>query len=209
MRQSAAIVTPRTALAPATDAPAFTAGELASAMGGRLVRAGTDPIRGAAVDSRRVVPGVAFFALAGERTDGHRYLADAVAAGARALVVREVPDDPAIAALPAGVSVIACDDPGDGLRAAAAAWRARWSPLVVGITGSIAKTSTKEQVAEVLAERGRVVRSEGNENNEIGLPLTLLRCDPADPTIVLEMGLYREGDIALLAALAQIGRAHV
>lgn len=203
MRQCAAIVTPGSPTAPTPDAPAFTAGSLATATAGRLVRAGTGPIRGGAVDSRKVQPGNAFFALAGERTDGHRFLDAAVAAGASALVVREVPDDAALAALPPGVTVIACPDPADALRAAAAAWRARWSPLVVGITGSIAKTSTKEQVAEVLAARYRVRRSEGNENNEIGLPLTLLRSGPADEALVLEMGLYAEGDIALLAGLAR------
>ena len=73
----------------------------------------------------------------------------------------------------------------------------------MGITGSLAKTSTKEQVAEVLAERWTVLRNEGNENNEIGLPLTLLRLEPEHEAAVLEMGLYVPGDIALLARLAR------
>jgi UDP-N-acetylmuramoyl-tripeptide--D-alanyl-D-alanine ligase len=93
------------------------------------------------------------------------------------------------------------------LGAAAGAWRQRFDPLVVGITGSLAKTSTKEQVAEVLAERWNVLRNNANENNELGLPLTLLRLAPEHEVAVLEMGMYVPGDIATLAALArpQIG----
>jgi UDP-N-acetylmuramoyl-tripeptide--D-alanyl-D-alanine ligase len=74
---------------------------------------------------------------------------------------------------------------------------------VVGVTGSLAKTSTKEQVAEVLSERWNVLRSEGNENNEVGLPLTLLRLGPEHEVAVLEMGMYVGGEIRLLAELAQ------
>ena len=101
------------------------------------------------------------------------------------------------------MSVIAVDDAGAALRRAAEAWRARFDPLVVGITGSIAKTSTKEQVAEVLAARWTVLRNDGNENNEVGLPLTLLRLGPEHDAAVLEMGMYVAGDIAVLAALAR------
>jgi UDP-N-acetylmuramoyl-tripeptide--D-alanyl-D-alanine ligase len=182
---------------------------LATATGGRLVVQGRLPVRGAAVDSRRVQPGNAFFALPGERTDGHRFLAQAVAAGAAALVVREAPAGEELAALAGGdaggpaVSVVAVDDAAVALRAAAAAWRDRFSPLVVGITGSLAKTSTKEQLAEVLATRRVVLRNVANENNEIGLPLTLMRMGPEHEVAVLEMGLYTRGDIALLAALAR------
>jgi UDP-N-acetylmuramoyl-tripeptide--D-alanyl-D-alanine ligase len=149
---------------------------------------------------------MAFFALPGERTDGHRFVDAAVTAGAAALVVREMPDEAVLERLTAarpGVSVIGVTDPGAALLAAARAWRDRFSPLVVGVTGSLAKTSTKEQVAEVLSERWTVLRNEGNENNEIGLPLTLLRCGPEHEALVLEMGLYVPGDIALLAGLAR------
>jgi UDP-N-acetylmuramoyl-tripeptide--D-alanyl-D-alanine ligase len=189
-----------------SPAPAFEGRSLAAAIGGALVREGTLSIRGAAVDSRRVGPGMAFFALPGERTDGHRFLDAAVAAGAAALVVREIPDlttlDAILVSHP-GVSVIAVPDTGAALIAAARSWRDRFSPLVVGVTGSLAKTSTKEQIAEVLAERWTVLRNEGNENNEIGLPLTLLRSGPQHAALVLEMGLYVAGDIALLAGIAR------
>jgi UDP-N-acetylmuramoyl-tripeptide--D-alanyl-D-alanine ligase len=185
--------------------PAFDGQELALAVHGRLLLAGREPIRGGAVDSRRVQPGNAFFALPGERTDGHRFLADAVAGGASALVLRDGPQvaDLAPISRDGAVSIVKVSDAGEALRAAAASWRDRFEPLVVGVTGSLAKTSTKEQIAEVLAERWTVLRNEGNENNEIGLPLTLLRLRPEHEVAVLEMGMYVTGDIALLAALAR------
>ena len=85
---------------------------------------------------------------------------------------------PADQAIPAGVGVVAVPDPLAGLHALAAAWRRRFSPLTVGITGSIAKTSTKDAVAAVMAARYATLRSEGNQNNEVGLPLTILRMGP-------------------------------
>ena len=118
-----------------------------------------------------------FVALPGERTDGHEFLGRAVAAGAAALIVSRPLDAAALEAL-GDVTVVQVPD---GLRALAglgAGWRRRFTPLVVGITGSIAKTSTKEAVAAVLGTRRRTLKNEGNLNNEIGLPLTLLeeRC---------------------------------
>jgi len=89
------------------------------------------------------------------------------------------------------------------LGAVAAGWRRRFTPLVVGITGSIAKTSTKEAAAAVLGVARRTLRTEGNMNNEIGLPLTLLRLGPEHEAAVLEMGMYVGGEIAELAAMAQ------
>lgn len=206
MRQSAPMASDRTHPPASVPGASFTPIALAAACGGRLVRTGDRPIHGAAVDSRRIGGGEIFFALPGERTDGHRFLDAAVAAGAAALVVREVPEGAALDALrgPGGTpAIIAVADPAQALLAAAAAWRARLDPFVVGVTGSYGKTSTKEQVAEVLSVSRRVRRSEGNENNEIGLPLTLLRATPEDAALVLEMGLYREGEIALLAGIAR------
>ena len=115
------------------------------------------------MDSRRVQPGNAFFALPGERTDGQQFLAEAVAAGATALVLRDAPLPAELPSLLRGgaVSVVRVSDAGQALRAAAAAWRDRFDPLVVGVTGSLAKTSTKEQVAETLSGRWTVLRNEG------------------------------------------------
>jgi len=191
----------------ATGRPAFNARGLAAAVGGRLLRDSARPIHGGAVDSRRLEPGNAFFALPGERTDGHRFLAEAVEAGAGALVVSQpLPSDElAVLATRGGgdAAVIAVGDGQSALHAAAEAWRARFTPIVVGVTGSLAKTSTKEQTAEVLSERWNVLRNTANENNEIGLPLTLLRLEPEHDVAVLEMGMYVPGDIAQLAALAR------
>ena len=100
------------------------------------------------------------------------------------------------------VTVIRVADPLAALAAIATGWRRRFAPLVVGVTGSIAKTSTKEAVAVVLATRFRTLRSEGNQNNEIGLPLTLMRLGPEHEAVVLEMGMYVGGEIADLARMA-------
>jgi UDP-N-acetylmuramoyl-tripeptide--D-alanyl-D-alanine ligase len=183
--------------------PTLTAAELAAATGGRLLHSSDRPIRGGAVDSRQVRPGNLFVALAGERTDGHRYLGDAVDAGASALLVTDLPSDWAALASEGGPTIVAVPDTLLGLHAVASAWRTRFSPLVVGVTGSIAKTSTKEAAAAVLAERFVTLKSEGNANNEVGLPLTVLRLGPEHEAAVLEMGMYVGGEIAQLAAIAR------
>ena len=89
------------------------------------------------------------------------------------------------------------------LHAVAASWRRRFDPLVVGVTGSIAKTSTKEAIATVLASALVTLKNEGNQNNEIGLPLTVLRLRPDHQAAVLEMGMYVGGEIAELAAIGR------
>lgn len=187
-------------------ATALSADDLVAATGGTLVRGSGRPIRGAAVDSRLVRDGMLFAALPGERTDGHRHLADAAAAGAAALLVARIPDpsagDPGLDAL-GDLTVVRVPDVLRGLHAVAAAWRARFAPLVVGITGSVAKTSTKEAVATVLSERYATLRTEGNQNNEVGLPLTVLRLGPEHEAAVLEMGMYVGGEIRDLAAIGR------
>ncbi len=180
----------------------LTAADLVAATGGTLLRRSDRPIRGGAVDSRLVTPDSLFVALPGERTDGHRYLHAAVAGGASALVVGR---RPAIGETPTeelgDVTVVLVDDPLRALHAVAAAWRRRFTPLVVGITGSIAKTSTKEAVAAVLDRRFATLRTEGNQNNEVGMPLTVLRLGPEHQAAVLEMGMYVGGEIRDLAAI--------
>ncbi len=183
-------------------APALTAEDLRRLTGGRLLRRSEREIRGAAVDSRIVRLGQLFVALPGERTDGHQFLADAVAAGAAALLVARAPRDAELEAL-RDVTVVAVPDALVGLGAIAAGWRARFDPLVVGVTGSIAKTSTKEAIATVLGASLPTLNSEGNQNNEVGLPLTLLRLGPEHRAAVLEMGMYAGGEIADLARMAR------
>ncbi len=128
-----------------------------------------------------------------------------MAAGAAALVVSEDLPAERLDALGSGgrVTIVRVADTAAALRSVAGAYRQRFDPLVVGITGSLAKTSTKEQAAEVLEEDFSVLRSPANHNNEIGLPLTLLQLRPQHQVAVLEMGFYTIGEIALLARLAR------
>ena len=183
--------------------PAFDADELERVTGGRLLVRSSGPILGAAVDSRLVEPGQLFVALPGERTDGHAFLADAARAGAAALIVSRDVEDPAALG---DLTILRVDDGLAALHAIAAAWRTRFDPLVVGVTGSIAKTSTKEAIATVLATRFNTLKNEGNQNNEIGLPLTVLRITLEHEAAVLEMGMYVGGEIA---DLARIGRPRI
>ncbi|MGH2428434.1 MAG: UDP-N-acetylmuramoyl-tripeptide--D-alanyl-D-alanine ligase [Candidatus Limnocylindria bacterium] len=171
-----------------------------TAVGGRLLGP-TDvtDIRGASVDSRHVTPGSCFVALHGERADGHRFVADAVLAGASAALVDrpvDLPDGTAAA-------LIAVPDPLRALQELAAWWRARNAARVVGITGSTGKTIAKEIVADVLSRSLHVLRNEGNLNSETGLPMTLLRLEPAHQVAVLEMSMYTVGEIARLAEIAR------
>ncbi len=181
-------------------APALTADDLLRLTGGRLLNRSSRLIRGGAVDSRLVAAGNLFVALPGERTDGHVHLPEAITRGAAAvLVTRPIGDISDFD----DVTVVRVADGGAALGAVAAGWRRRFTPLVVGITGSIAKTSTKEAAAAVLGAARRTLRTEGNMNNEIGLPLTLLRLGPEHEAAVLEMGMYVGGEIADLAEMAR------
>ena len=182
----------------------LTAAELVAITGGTVLARSDRPIRGGAVDSRLVEPGNLFVALPGERTDGHRFVGAALAAGAAAALVTR-PSEPADLA-GRDATIVLVDDPLRALQAVASAWRARFDPLVVGITGSIAKTSTKEAVAAVLGAAMPTLRNEGNLNNEIGLPLTILRLRSEHRAAVLEMGMYVGGEIA---DLARIGRPEI
>jgi UDP-N-acetylmuramoyl-tripeptide--D-alanyl-D-alanine ligase len=154
--------------------------------------------RGAAVDSRRVLAGDLFFALRGERTDGHRFVADAVNAGATGIAVH----DPTVVAPPHVARFVVADT----LQAlqALATYRRRCLPTmrVIGVTGSVGKTSTKEVIAHVLGRRFSVVKNEGSLNSESGLPMTLLAIDGVPEKAVLEMAMYVPGDIGLLCRIA-------
>ncbi len=185
---------------PPGSAPALTADDILRLTGGRLLARSERPIRGAAVDSRLVSAGQLFVALPGERTDGHLHLEDAVGRGAAALLVTRQVEDPTAFG---DVTIVRVAEALAALGAVARGWRERFDPLVVGITGSIAKTSTKEAVATVLGGAMRTLKTEGNQNNEVGLPLTLLRLGTDDEAAVLEMGMYVSGEIADLAAMAR------
>jgi UDP-N-acetylmuramoyl-tripeptide--D-alanyl-D-alanine ligase len=196
----------------------FTLGDILEALTGHKFDVADLVITDAAVDSRLVIPGAIFVALPGERVDGHDFLDDAFQRGASvALVEREVSDD---------TPVIDLREPGavegkteiptpvclrvasalDALQQIAKFRRERADLRVIGITGSVGKSTTKELAAEVLDRRYRTIKNPGNLNNEIGLPLSLLRLTDAHERAVLEMGFYVPGEIALLCDIA---RPHV
>jgi UDP-N-acetylmuramoyl-tripeptide--D-alanyl-D-alanine ligase len=186
-------------------------------------------ITNAIVDSRAAGPESLFIALRGERTDGHMYIADAFARGAIVAIAEERAIDLGVQAafvrlgeplppdFPMLPLVFVVPDSLAGLQEVASYWRARMNVVAVGITGSVGKTTTKEIVANVLAQRYATLRSEGNLNNEIGLPMTLLRLTPEHQRVVLEMGMYSLGEITRLCELARprigvvtnIGPAHL
>jgi UDP-N-acetylmuramoyl-tripeptide--D-alanyl-D-alanine ligase len=174
--------------------------DLLAATGGRLQAPTTvRSFRLAIVDSRRAVPGSLFVALPGERDDGHRFVADAIQRGAvAALVERAVTVPPGLEA-----AVIRVADSLRAFQDLAAWWRDRFAVRVVGITGSTGKTLAKEVTADVLGRSLAVLRNEGNLNSETGLPMTLLRLEPAHQVAVLEMGMYTVGEIARLVEISR------
>lgn len=158
-------------------------------------------VDGYSIDSRTVRPGELFFAIRGENRDGHDYVLSALGTGAMAAVVDESVLDRFAPAFRA--RLMAVPDTTVALQSLAHAVRRRWGQKVVAITGSAGKTSTKEMIARVLGTRFRTLKTEGNLNNQYGLPLSLLRLTPAHELAVLEMGMNHRGEIARLAALAE------
>ena len=180
--------------------PSIRIEDLVAVTNGRLVApTAVHDFAGASVDSRRILPGSLFVALAGERQDGHSYVPAAFRAGAvGALVAHPIP-------LPSesGGFLVQVADPLFALQDLAAWWRSRFPVRVVGVTGSTGKTLAKETVADVLSRGFRVLRNEGNLNSESGLPMTLLNLEAADEVAVLEMSMYTVGEIARLAEIAR------
>ena len=180
---------------------AFRAGELAALAGGRLARGRPDVELGRfAIDSRRVRPGDVFVAIRGERFDGHRFVAEALAKGAAGAIVADASVLPAAAE--ARVSIVV-DDTVAALQRIARAVRRRSGARVVAITGSVGKTTTKELTAAVLGTRYRVLRNEGNLNNHIGLPLSLLELRRRPEAAVVELGMNHAGEIRTLVRIAE------
>jgi UDP-N-acetylmuramoyl-tripeptide--D-alanyl-D-alanine ligase len=183
---------------------------------GRRQVESTQPVRRVVIDSREAGPGDLFVAFVGENTDGHQYVAEAFKRGAvAALVERDVPIEalkydlrsgstlPSFRSLSLPV-VLRVDQTLNALQQLAKWWRSRFKDLrVIGITGSVGKSSTKELIAAVLQQQFTLLKSEGNFNNEIGLPLTLLQLEARHQRVVLEMGMYARGEITRLCELAQ------
>lgn len=157
-------------------------------------------IEGYSIDSRTVKPGELFFAVKGERLDGHDYVGQALANGAVAAVV----DRMHVAAIDQFRSqAMVVDDTLVALQTLAAAVRRLWNKPLVGVTGSAGKTTTKDAVAHVLGRKYRVLKSQGNLNNHFGLPLQLLKLQPEHEMAVIEMGMNHAGEITALAKIAR------
>lgn len=154
-------------------------------------------VTGYSIDSRTIQPGELFFAVKGEKMDGHDFVSQAIEKGAIAAVVSREKQ------LPAGLPVIAVDDTLAALQTLATCVRRLWAKPLVGVTGSAGKTTTKEAIAHVLATRLKVHKSEGNFNNHFGLPLMLLKLQPEHDIAVIEMGMSHAGEITALAKIAQ------
>ena len=179
---------------------------------GRLLAGDAHAVVGSVcTDTRNITPGCLFVALSGERFDAHDFAAQAIEAGAAAVLVSRV------VAVPAGAGVVLVEDTLIALQAMAAAYRRVWDGFVIGLTGSNGKTSTKDMIRAVLARRFKVCATLGNLNNHIGLPLTVLSAEAEETHGVFEMGMNHPGEIAPLAAIAgpdvavitNIGTAHI
>jgi UDP-N-acetylmuramoyl-tripeptide--D-alanyl-D-alanine ligase len=181
-----------------------------------FANAGAIRVCGYSIDSRTAHPGDLFFAVRGERLDGHDYIAPALARGAVAAVVARA----RVASLPDEViaaPLIIAEDPLLALQSLAGHVRRIWGRRVVAITGSAGKTTTKEAVAAALEAKFNVLKSQGNLNNGFGLPLQLLRLEPEHEMAVIEMGMNHAGEIAALCRIAapdwgvvtNVGTAHI
>jgi UDP-N-acetylmuramoyl-tripeptide--D-alanyl-D-alanine ligase len=181
----------------------WTIAQVAGALGARA-GAGLDPVAwvaGVSIDSRTIRAGELFVAIHGPRHDGHDHVPSALGRGAVAAVVAEPQ------AHRYGDAVrnrcIVVPDTFEALKQLARAVREAWGGKIAGVTGSVGKTTTKEILAALLGAKLRVLKSEGNFNNEYGLPLTLFRLEETHQAAVLEMGMSRRGELARLAAIAR------
>lgn len=197
----------------------ITSSDVIEALSGVRPKGSSLTISEASTDSRQVIPASLFVALIGERVDGHEYLEEAFKAGANlALIQKETESQHPVLDLrtrflspdvvtPDRPFCIRVEDTLKALQDIAYYWRRKLNLKVIGITGSIGKSTTKDLIAEVLNQRFRTLKSKGNLNNEIGLPLTILSLGLGHQYAVLEMGFYAPGEIRFLCdiALPQIG----
>ncbi|MDR3746683.1 MAG: UDP-N-acetylmuramoyl-tripeptide--D-alanyl-D-alanine ligase [Acidobacteriota bacterium] len=154
---------------------------------------------GYSIDSRTLQPGDLFFAVRGERLDGHDFVAAALAREAVGAVVSR----DQLARFPLKANLLAVEDALVALQQLGAAVRRDWGKPLIGVTGSAGKTTTKEAIAHALATKYRVLKSQGNLNNHFGLPLQLLKLEPEHDIAVIEMGMSHAGEIAALGRLAK------
>ncbi len=194
----------------------LTVSEAAAICGGPVYTLPQQPdpadieLTGVAIDSRAVAPGNLFVAYRGEKTDGHLYIDAALRAGAACALAEVVPEG-------VGGPVIVCEDVQTALEKLMVAFRAKVSVPVIGITGSVGKTTAKEMVSAVLSQHFRVHKTAGNLNNTIGVPISLAGIGREDEIAVLEMGINHFGEMDHLGAMVKpdlmlytrIGHAHL
>ena len=189
-----------------------TAREICAAVGGTLLQDSGAPVTGVTTDSRAVQPGQLFIPLVGERFDGHAYISKALEGGAAGCLTAAAPET-----LLPGKLYIRVADTRLALKALASWYRDKFDLPVVQVTGSAGKTTTKEMIASVLSQRYNTLRTEGNFNNDIGAPLTLLRLMPEHQAAVIETGMNHFGEIRYLgemvrpdiAVITNVGDAHI
>ena len=185
--------------------------EICAAVGGTLLQCGA-PVTGVTTDSRRAGEGMLFIPLVGERFDGHDYVDKALQSGAAGCLTAKTPET-----LLPGKLYVQVPDTRLALRALASWYRGQFRIPVVQVTGSAGKTTTKEMIASVLSQRYNTLRTEGNFNNDIGAPLTLLRLMPEHQAAVIETGMNHFGEIRYLgemvrpdiAVITNVGDAHI
>jgi UDP-N-acetylmuramoyl-tripeptide--D-alanyl-D-alanine ligase len=177
----------------------LTLGRIAEFISASGESAHDDVAQGYSIDSRTVGPGQFFFAVKGERLDGHDFVEAALGRGAFAAVVRQ----DQLGRYPGEARLLVVEDTLVALQTLATAVRKLWGKPLIAVTGSAGKTTTKEAIAHVLSARFRVLKSEGNFNNHFGLPLMLLKLEPEYDVAVIEMGMSHAGEIRALAKIAQ------
>ena len=190
----------------------LTVQTICAAVGGTVLQSSGAAVRDVTTDSRRVPQEALFIPLVGERFDGHAYIEKALEAGAAGCLTAKTPE-----ALLPGKFYIQVPDTRLALKALAAWYRGQFRLPVVQVTGSVGKTTTKEMIAAVLTQKYETLRTEGNLNNDIGAPLTLLRLMPEHEAAVIETGMNHFGEIRYLgemvrpdiAAITNVGDAHI
>ncbi|NLL57302.1 MAG: UDP-N-acetylmuramoyl-tripeptide--D-alanyl-D-alanine ligase, partial [Firmicutes bacterium] len=197
----------------------FSVEEVLKVTGGRLWRGELKgSFCGAVIDSRKAGGGELFFPLRGEKENGHNFIADALLRGANGSLIEEEESSRfAGSSFPSGKTLIVVKNSLESLQKLAAYHREKFSLPLIAVTGSNGKTTTKDFIASVLATRYNVLKTEGNLNNHLGLPLMLLRLKKEHQAAVLELGMNAPGEIALLTSLCRpnlgiitnIGEAHL
>ena len=199
----------------------LNAKQIAAYTGGQFL---VDPIDASALmtgitwDSREVRPGWLYVALPGERVDGHQFVEAALRAGAAGALVTDAPSQScALLARELGAAIIEVPNTASAITDLARAWRSHLRGRVIGLTGSVGKTTTKNLTRDVCAAYGSVVATKANQNNELGVPRTLLNADPETAVVVVEMGMRGLGQIAELCdfvrpvwgLITNVGESHI